>query len=88
MPQVNSSDYKCIECDNIDNFIKEKALDNFPEKIKCSKCGKDSIRVWGVSKFDIAIGKCGNTKDGWKGGIYNHSSVLGKYKGTKVGGNK
>ena len=81
---LNNSDYKCGKCNHIDNYIKKEILDSFPQKILCTKCGSDSYRMWGVSAFDISQGKCGNTKNSWKGGIYNHPSVLGKYKGTKI----
>ena len=84
MAQINSSDYKCEKCGNIDNHIKKITLDSFPQKILCTECGSDSYRLWGVATFDLAVGKCGNSKDGWKGGAFNHTSVLGKYKGTKV----
>lgn len=84
MPSFRNEDYKCEQCSNIDNFVKENDLDSFPQKIKCSKCNSDSYRVWGLSTFSISEGKCGNTKNNWKGGIYNHPSVLGKYKGIKI----
>lgn len=79
-----SSDYKCEKCKHIDEFTKASHLDSFPERLVCSECGAESCRVWGVSAFDMCIGKCGNTKDGWKGGAFNHTSVLGKYQGTRI----
>jgi ribosomal protein S27E len=84
MPSFRSENYRCEGCGNIDEYFKEHDLDSFPTKIKCSKCQSDSNRIWGLSTFDISQGKCGNVKNKWKGGIFNHPSVLGKYKGTRI----
>jgi putative FmdB family regulatory protein len=35
-------DYKCHECDNIDTILRK--IDDVPELIVCTKCGKTSTR--------------------------------------------
>jgi len=79
------SDYKCInkECLNVFEYVKEKDLDSFPDRVECPKCKSEAHRVWNLV-FDVAKGKLGNAKNGYNNSAVDHCSEYGKFKGTKV----
>jgi hypothetical protein len=81
------SDYKCTndECKMVFEYVKDDDLANFPDSVECDRCGADSKRIWGFGAMDVAQGKLGNSKDGYRSGCVNHpSSMIGKVKGTHI----
>jgi len=78
------SNYKCEKCGHVFEYAKIDDLAGFPESVECEECKGESKRVWGFATFDVAQGKLGNSKDGYRSGCVSHPSQFGKYKGARM----
>jgi putative FmdB family regulatory protein len=79
------SDYRCNVCGNVFDYYKKSFVEDFPSTIICNKCESEAKRIYSRLVFDIAEGKCGNSKSGYKTGMtYHPGSIVGKMKGKKI----
>lgn len=82
------SDYRCTnkKCNNIFEYTKYHALEDFPKQVKCPECSSNSDRVYGMGKPVVSEGRLGNAKNGYSSRLakYYQYSHFGRIKGTRI----
>jgi len=70
------ADYKCKKCQEITEYIKPYG-EEFPKVIRCLKCQQlSAFRLYGVPEIEVAEGKLGNSKTGYKNNVFYHNSMV------------